>query len=110
MLLIMLMYVLSGLMFVVLAIPMVKRKVRPNPWYGFRTRKTLSRADIWYKANEYSGRTLIVAGSITTLTALVFAMLPGISKDTYALLCLAGLLISLGWSVFTSFRYLSRLK
>jgi len=104
------MYTFFGLLLIAIAVPMVKRKVPRNPIYGFRTRKTLSRDDIWYKANEYSGRTLIVVGIVTVLTALVLAPIPGISKDVYALLCLAGFTASMGWSLVTSFRYLNRLK
>ena len=104
------MYTFFGLLLIAIAVPMVKRKVPRNPMYGFRTPKTLSRDDIWYKANEYSGRTLIVVGIVTALTALVLAPIPHISKDAYALLCLAGFATSMGWSLVTSFRYLNRLK
>lgn len=110
MFLLMLLYVFSGLTLIAVAIPMVQRKVKPNGWYGFRTPKTLSRPDIWYNANEYSGRTLVVAGGVTVLAALVFALIPGMNKDLYVWLCLAGMILSLGWSLFTSFRYLSRLR
>jgi uncharacterized membrane protein len=104
------MYTFLGLLLIAVALPMVKRKVPRNPIYGFRTPKTLSRDDIWYKANEYSGRTLVVVGVVTTLTALILAPIPGISKDAYAMLCLAEFVVTMGWSLVTSFRYLNRLK
>jgi hypothetical protein len=42
------MFVVSGLLLCVLAIPMILKKVKPNFWYGFRVRKTLENPDIWY--------------------------------------------------------------
>ena len=54
-------YVLPGLA-VVLGIPMALRLVPPNRFYGYRTRKTLSSADIWYRANRVSGWSLAIAG------------------------------------------------
>ena len=34
-------FVLTGLLMIVLAVPMIRGKVPPNHWYGFRVRRTL---------------------------------------------------------------------
>jgi SdpI/YhfL family protein len=54
-------YVLPGLA-AVFGIPMGMGLIPPNRFYGFRTRKTLSSVDIWYRANRFSGWALAIAG------------------------------------------------
>jgi uncharacterized membrane protein len=54
-------YVLPALA-VVLGVPMALGLVPPNRFYGYRTRKTLSSAVVWYRANRISGSSLIIAG------------------------------------------------
>ena len=54
-------YVLPGLA-VVFGIPMALGLVPPNRFYGLRTRRTLSSADVWYRANRVCGRCLAIAG------------------------------------------------
>ena len=57
-------YVFIGLMLVGLAVPLVRGRVRPNRWYGFRVQETLQDADVWYAVNSYSGRLLLSLGVI----------------------------------------------
>jgi len=61
----------SGVLIIILAIPMILQRVRPNGWYGFRTRKTLSDEKIWYSANEYAGKALLLAGAVIVVASLV---------------------------------------
>ncbi len=50
-----------ALVLILVAIPLVLRKVAPNVVYGYRTRATLAKEDVWYEANAYFGKRLIVA-------------------------------------------------
>ena len=105
-------FLVSGLLFVGISIPMIQRKVKPNPWYGFRTPKTLSNEKIWYAANEYCGRLLFIVGGLIALASVILVplgWLPFIGKDGYALACTAVLLGGLVWAVVRSFRYLNKL-
>jgi uncharacterized membrane protein len=54
-------YVLPGLA-IVFGIPMALGLVPPNPYYGYRTRKTFSSTDTWYRANRIAGCSLLMAG------------------------------------------------
>ncbi len=54
-------YVLPG-MAIVFGIPMALGLIPPNRFYGYRTRKTLSSVDVWYRANRFSGWALAIAG------------------------------------------------
>ncbi len=65
-----------GLLIIGLAVPMVKEKIKPNVWYGFRTGKTLSDEKIWYPANKFAGQKMICAGTmIIVLSILIFALI-----------------------------------
>jgi len=46
---------------VLLALPMILGWVRPNSWYGLRTRKTRSSRYLWYRANRLGGVYMVVA-------------------------------------------------
>jgi hypothetical protein len=50
--------------FGVLSVPLILRRVPPNRFYGFRTRVTLSSKDIWYPANAFFGWALLVAAVV----------------------------------------------
>ena len=60
-----------GALMIVLAVPMILKKVKPNVWYGFRTRKTLSDERVWYAANQYAGKALLLAGGVIVVGAVV---------------------------------------
>ncbi len=53
------------------ALPLARRKVPPNVWYGFRTRRTLSNRELWYEANYLGGLDLLYANVIALLVNLV---------------------------------------
>jgi hypothetical protein len=56
---------------------MVLGKIPPHHFYGFRTRKTLSNPEVWYRANRLAGIDLIVASRASLFaSALVIPLLP----------------------------------
>lgn len=103
------MYVIFGVLMIVLALPMLRDKVPPNPWYGFRVPSTLSDPVVWYKANRYMARWLLVTGIITVIATVALYFVPGLTADTYALLVLAAFGAPFLVTIFTSFRYLRQL-
>lgn len=68
-------FLVPGLLFVALGVPLVLRRVAPNPVYGFRTAKTFESSTTWYAANEVCGFDFVVAGSVVATTALANAFL-----------------------------------
>ncbi len=64
-------YVLPGLG-IVFGIPMALRFVPPNPFYGYRTRKTFSSQDIWYRANRFCGWAMVISGFLALCHNLLF--------------------------------------
>ncbi len=99
-----------GLLMIIVAIPMIQGRVKPNNWYGFRIRATLDNPDIWYPANAYAGRLLIWLGVATILASLLLALIPGISEDAYALLVSGVLMLGLLIVVVLSLRYAKALE
>ena len=60
----------TGLLLLLLGIPLAKGKVRPNRLYGFRTKKTLSDESVWYIANRYAGKFMMKTGLALGLVSL----------------------------------------
>lgn len=78
--------------FVVLAIPLMRRRVPPNDWYGLRVAATFADESVWYDANAGSGRDLLVLG----LAQIVVSLAPAVVRmraETYATANIAFLLI-----------------
>jgi uncharacterized membrane protein len=66
-----------GVVFIALGIPLFQGRVRPNPWYGFRTDKTLSDEKVWYAVNRASGKDLVIAGTLIVVGSLVLLLMRG---------------------------------
>jgi uncharacterized membrane protein len=64
-------FIVPSVVFIVIAIPLIIGKVPRNWAYGFRTKKTLSNDEIWYKANKFGGVSLLAAGLVTLTGCLV---------------------------------------
>ncbi|ODT97675.1 MAG: hypothetical protein ABS79_07150 [Planctomycetes bacterium SCN 63-9] len=58
----------TGVLNILIALPLIRRRIPPNGLYGFRTRKTRANEQVWYDANAYSGHCLKLAG-IATIAA-----------------------------------------
>ena len=66
--------ILIGALDIVMGIPLLLEKVKPNWFYGFRLPVTLSSKEIWYKSNRYVGRDFIAAGIIIITVSLVLLL------------------------------------
>ena len=81
-----------GLLLIGLALPLLRRKVPPNRWYGFRVPLTLKDPDVWYAVNAWAARWLSMAGVELFVGALLGLLLPAAWLPAY-LLALSVLLI-----------------
>jgi uncharacterized membrane protein len=63
--------IVIGMLYVGIGIPLALGRISPNKIYGMRTAKTLSDPAIWYRANTFTGKWIIVAGIITFFSALL---------------------------------------
>lgn len=109
--LLMIVFVGEGLLLMGVALPLIRRRIKPNPWYGFRVPKTLGDEDVWYDANAYSGRLLLSAGAVHVLTAVLFFLVPGLRNNlgAYTMACTLVLFVGIGRALLLSSRFLHSL-
>ena len=105
-----LLYIGSGAVLIILAVPLIKRWVPPNIWYGFRIPQTLNDPELWYPVNEYGGRGLLWIGVITIVTALGSYFVLNNNLELYTSVCTIVIVISLSVHIILTFRYLGTLK
>jgi uncharacterized membrane protein len=105
----MFLFVAVGALLVGLSIPLVRRRVKPNPWYGFRTPRSMSSERIWYEANAYAGRLAVRLGLgfLVAVVGLYFVLRPNFV--VYNLACTAALLGTIVVHLVLCFRYLRSL-
>ena len=104
-----LLFALVGILFVGLSIPLIRNRVPPNRFYGFRTAKTLSDPKIWYEVNHISGKDLFVAGVIIILSSLTtLALAQSWSNEHVAITLLLIMVFSLAGVVWHGLRVLNR--
>lgn len=69
-------FFLTGILFSVLAIPLIRRKVRMNSWYGIRIPKTMQSESVWFEVNAIMGRFLFTFGLLIAVVALYYIRFP----------------------------------
>lgn len=105
-----LMWLGSGILFLLLSVPLVAGRVPRNGLYGFRTNKTLGSDEVWYPANSYAGRQMAGAGVAIVLgAAALLTCANRLSVDTIGYLGLGLVLIPLLVAVVRSAIYLRTL-
>ncbi len=67
-----LIYFLVGIIFILISLPLIKRKIKINHWYGLRLPKTMKDERVWYEVNERSGRHFFIFGIIISLLSVIF--------------------------------------
>jgi hypothetical protein len=60
----------TSLLLIVLAIPMIRERVKPNGWYGFRIPLTMNDPEIWYPVNKLAGKWLLGYAILLLLVSL----------------------------------------
>lgn len=79
-------YAFFGLLMLGLAIPLIRRKIRPNGAYGFRYASAMNDPEIWYPVNAYGGRLMAIYGGVIVAAALLLAWLLPQNEGAYVLL------------------------
>lgn len=94
-----------------LSLPLIKRKIPPNWWYGFRTTATVHDPSLWYSTNQYAGRYLLLSSTIQAATAVGLILLRDrLSPASAASIALAVLLLTSALLIARSRLFLSRLR
>jgi hypothetical protein len=73
----------SSVVFSIVSIPLILRKVTRNPIYGYRTRASLSDDALWYRINAYFGVRLFVVSILSACIAVCLHAWQGLSPQAY---------------------------
>ena len=88
-----------GLLFVALAVPLLRRRVPPNTWYGLRVGETMADSEVWYEANQRSARDFLRLGVGFAVLAVALSFVPWHDDQSYALVC--ALVLVVGVLIYT---------
>ena len=78
-------FVAVGLLYIALGVPLLRRRVRRNMWYGLRVGETLANDEVWYEANAICGKQFVVLGASEALLAIALYFAPWSDPEDYAL-------------------------
>lgn len=92
-------------------LPLMRRRVPPNRWYGVRLPSTLGDERTWYSVNERSGRDLVVVGTAVVFLALSApVVLPRWAPEFRTLLVAFVLIVGLAAVTGRAIRHAKRLR
>lgn len=97
----------TSLLLIALSVPLIRRRVGPNRFYGFRTPTTLKDERLWYEVNAKAGLDLLAVGSVlalVTIAHIIGAIPPSVFLVTATVLLAAGAL----WSTIHGLSIIAR--
>lgn len=68
--------IFCGILFILISIPLVQKKVPMNRLYGFRIARAFESEEKWYEINRYGGRQLIRWSVMLILIGVIYFILP----------------------------------
>lgn len=104
-------FVAVGALCVALAIPLLKRRIPRNGWYGLRTPSSLSSDAVWYEANARSAVDLLRLGVVVASSAVVLGLAglhPGIQVSINTGVLLVGVVVYAGRGILIARRLACR--
>lgn len=105
-----LLFMATGLLFILLAVPLIRQWVPPNHLYGFRVPVTLKDRDLWYRVNRRTGWLLLLAGIANASAALLLYPLFRHNSGTYGLAAGGVILLTTAVMVALAFIYLHQIQ
>jgi hypothetical protein len=91
------------------SVPLILGRIGPNPWYGFRVKKTRDDPAAWFAANRYAASRMLAGSGLFMAVAVgAYALLPRLGVTGYALTCLAALVVPMAVTIVQTLRYLGR--
>ncbi len=86
-------FLFVGVLVVSISLPLIRRRVPPNPTYGLRVAATFADEWVWYEANARTGRDFFALGIAVMVIAVVLPVAIHIGESAYAL-AMAGVLLA----------------
>lgn len=82
-------HLFTGVVLVLVSIPLVRRRVKPNRWYGIRIPKAYASEANWYAINSVGGRWLARVGTAIALVGAYVLLRPPTTADGVMIAALA---------------------
>lgn len=98
----------TGLLFIGMSIPLIKRKIPPNELYGFRTPDAFTSESVWYDINEYSARLMRSVG-VVILAAVPVLLILEVDETIFAMIMIGIILTGTIVMIVRSFIHLRKL-
>lgn len=98
----------AGLFIMALSVPLIRRKVPMNPYYGFRVAASLESPERWYSINAYSARVLAQWTLLPIVTGVLGLFLPGEWAVEYSLAAPLSLVCNALIPTVLTFRWIKR--
>ena len=54
------------------AIPLAAGVVPPNPYYGWPTRRSSSKPELWKQVNMFAGRAVVIAAALAAIAIMAY--------------------------------------
>ncbi len=101
-------FIIGGLE-VLLAIPLLIKKVPPNRFYGFANAETVGSDRLWYPTNRFFGWCLVLCGILTAAgTGVLLAMRSSMTTKVLAGVELVVVVVLFAGALAATFSYLRR--
>jgi hypothetical protein len=97
-------------LFIVLAIPLILKKVPRNCLYGFRVKATMENDFVWYETNAYFGRGFLMASIVSACLILGLYFFNLVEANDFMRASQAVLIVPPLLVVFLTFRFIRSLK
>ncbi|MCE5315069.1 SdpI family protein [bacterium] len=102
-------FVGASLLFILLALPLLMNRIKPNAFYGLKLAKVQSDERIWYLANSFAAKGIILTGIVTIVLAVALRLM-NVAPEMYKLICTVALLGGLMLTVIVSLVYVDRIS
>jgi hypothetical protein len=87
-------YIIIGVVMIIVAIPLIRRWIKPNLLYGSRLPHSAANTALWYDITSYSGRLLTGIG-VATILAAVLCYVLNFGENAYTLVCTVVMLMGI---------------
>jgi hypothetical protein len=104
------MYFGLGILSVIISLPLIFEKIKPNYLYGFRIKATLEDPTVWYAVNKYFAKRFLFVGVTEIIASMVLYLIPGITIDGYAIAVLAVFVIAFSIAMSQSLKYIKTIQ
>jgi hypothetical protein len=98
-------HLIAAFVAIIVAVPLARRRVKMNQWYGVRIPAAFESEDAWFDINQYGSRLLIVWGAVIAATAFVGAFLKRSAWLAYDWTALVIVIAGLLFVVRSVYRY-----